>query len=229
MDGAGDRERAVSGQHSGIGMTSQRTRMRMVERLRGQGIRDEVVLSVMGEVPRHLFVEEALASRAYEDIALPLGFGQTISSPYTVARMTELVRAGGAIDKVLEIGTGCGYQAAVLSRIAKEVYSIERLAPLLSKARKHFREVRLSNVRLRHGDGNAGMPEVAPFDAILLSAAATHVPRVLLEQLIVGGRMILPVSQGGEQRLCIIERAAHGFVEKKMDVVKFVPLLPGVA
>lgn len=229
MDGAGGRERRVTGQHSGIGMTSQRTRMRMVERLRGQGIRDEVVLSVMGEVPRHLFVEEALASRAYEDIALPLGFGQTISSPYTVARMTELVRGGGTIDKVLEIGTGCGYQAAVLSRIAKEVYSIERLAPLLAKARKHFREVRLSNVRLRHGDGNVGMPEVAPFDAILLSAAATHVPRVLLEQLNVGGRMILPVLQGGEQRLCIIERAAHGFVEKKMDVVKFVPLLPGVA
>jgi protein-L-isoaspartate(D-aspartate) O-methyltransferase len=219
----------VSGQHNGIGMTSQRTRMRMVERLREQGIRDEVVLSVLGEVPRHLFVDEALASRAYEDISLPLGFGQTISSPYTVARMTELARSGGAIERVLEIGTGCGYQAAVLSRIAKEVYSIERLAPLLAKARKHFRELKVSNVRLRHADGNAGMPEVAPFDAIVMSAAATHVPRGLLDQLMVGGRMILPMSKGGEQRLYMIERSAHGFAEKKMDVVKFVPLLPGVA
>ena len=219
----------MSKQHSGIGMTSQRTRMRMVERLRAQGIRDEVVLSVLGEVPRHLFVDEALASRAYEDISLPLGFGQTISSPYTVARMTELARGGGAIERVLEIGTGCGYQAAVLSRIAKEVYSIERLAPLLAKARKHFRELKVSNVRLRHADGNAGMPEVAPFDAIVMSAAANHVPRELLDQLMVGGRMILPMSKGGEQRLYMIERSAHGFVEKKMDVVKFVPLLPGVA
>ena len=219
----------VSGTHSGIGMTSQRTRMRMVERLRSQGIRDEVVLSVLGEVPRHLFVDEALASRAYEDIALPLGFGQTISSPYTVARMSELVRAGAPVLKVLEIGTGCGYQAAVLSRLAKEVYSIERLAPLLAKARKHFRELRASNVRFRHGDGQLGMPEVAPFDVILMSAAATHVPRELLSQLTVGGRMILPISEAGEQRLRVIERSAHGYVEKKMDVVKFVPLLPGVA
>jgi protein-L-isoaspartate(D-aspartate) O-methyltransferase len=215
--------------HSGIGMTSQRTRMRMVERLRGQGIRDEVVLSVLGDVPRHLFVDEALASRAYEDIALPLGFGQTISSPYTVARMSELVRAGGAINKVLEIGTGCGYQAAVLARLAKEVYSMERLAPLLAKARKHFRELRVPNVRLRHADGQVGMPDAAPYDVILVSAAATHVPRELLDQLNVGGRMILPIAQGGEQRLWVIERSAHGFIEKKMDVVKFVPLLPGVA
>ena len=217
------------GQHNGIGMTSQRTRMRMVERLRAQGIRDEVVLNVLGEIPRHLFVDEALASRAYEDIALPLGFGQTISSPYTVARMTELARAGGALNRVLEVGTGCGYQAAVLARVAKEVYSIERVAPLLAKARKHFRELRLSNVRLRHADGHAGMPEAAPFEAIVISAAATHVPRELLEQLEVGGRMILPMSRSGEQRLWMIERSAHGYVEKKMDAVKFVPLLPGVA
>jgi protein-L-isoaspartate(D-aspartate) O-methyltransferase len=219
----------VTRQLSGIGMTSQRTRMRMVERLRTQGIRDEIVLSVLSEIPRHLFVEEALASRAYEDIALPLGFGQTISSPYTVARMTELARAGAALNKVLEIGTGCGYQAAVLSRVAKEVYSVERVAPLLEKARKHFRALRVSNVRLRHADGQLGMPEVAPFDAILLSASATHVPRDLLAQLEVGGRMILPMRRGGEQRLWMIERSAHGYVEKKMDVVKFVPLLPGVA
>jgi protein-L-isoaspartate(D-aspartate) O-methyltransferase len=215
-------------QHNGIGMTSQRTRMRMVERLRAQGIRDEVVLAVLGEVPRHFFVDEALASRAYEDISLPLGFGQTISSPYTVARMTELARAGKPLNKVLEIGTGCGYQAAVLSRLAKEVYSIERLAPLIAKARKHFRELRALNVRLRHGDGQAGMAEVAPFDAIVITAAATHVPADLLDQLVVGGRMIVPMAQKGEQRLCVIERSTHGYTEKKMDVVKFVPLLPGV-
>lgn len=210
-------------------MTSQRTRMRMVERLRVQGIRDEVVLSVIGDVPRHLFVEEALASRAYEDIALPLGFGQTISSPYTVARMTELARNGGALNRVLEIGTGCGYQAAVLARLAKEVYSIERIAGLLAKARKHFREVRVLNVRLRHSDGQAGMPEVAPFDVIIMTAAATHVPRELMEQLTVGGRMILPMAQSGAQRLCVIERTPSGYSEKRMDAVKFVPLLPGVA
>ena len=216
-------------QHGGIGMTSQRTRLRMVERLRSQGIRDEVVLSAMGEVPRHLFVDEALASRAYEDMALPLGFGQTISSPHTVARMTELARAGSALGKVLEIGTGCGYQAAVLSRVAKEVYSIKRVAALLAKARKHFRELRMLNVRLRHGDGQSGMPEVAPFDAIVMTAAATHVPRELMDQLEVGGRMIFPLAHGREQRLCVIERSQHGYIEKKMDVVKFVPLLPGVA
>jgi protein-L-isoaspartate(D-aspartate) O-methyltransferase len=220
---------AVSRPPSGIGMTSQRTRMRMVDRLRVQGIRDEIVLSVLSEIPRHLFVEEALASRAYEDIALPLGFGQTISSPYTVARMTELARAGASLNRVLEIGTGCGYQAAVLARLAKEVYSVERVSPLLAKARKHFRELRVSNVRVRHGDGQVGMPEVAPFDAILISASATHVPRELLGQLEVGGRMILPIRQGGEQRLWMIERSAHGYIEKKMDVVNFVPLLPGIA
>jgi protein-L-isoaspartate(D-aspartate) O-methyltransferase len=206
----------MTGRHSGIGMTSQRTRMRMVERLRSQGIRDEAVLAIMGEVPRHLFVDEALASRAYEDISLPLGFGQTISSPYTVARMTELGRAGGNAVKVLEIGTGCGYQTAVLSRLAKEVYSIERLAPLVNRAR-----------RLLHGDGLLGMPEIAPFEAIIMTAAATHVPDSLLEQLKVGGRMILPMISGKEQRLCVIERTANGFTERKMDQVKFVPLLPG--
>jgi protein-L-isoaspartate(D-aspartate) O-methyltransferase len=215
-------------QHSGIGMTSQRTRLRMVERLRTQGIRDEIVLSALAEVPRHLFVDEALASRAYEDIALPLGFGQTISSPYTVARMSELARGGAALNRVLEIGTGCGYQAAVLSRIAKEVYSIERLAPLLAKARKHFREFRVANIRLRHGDGQAGMPEVAPFDAIVVSAAAMHVPPLLVEQIAVGGRLVLPLTREGEQHLLIVERTQHGLNEKNMDAVKFVPLLPGV-
>jgi protein-L-isoaspartate(D-aspartate) O-methyltransferase len=215
--------------HAGIGMTSQRTRLRLVEKLRAQGIKDEVVLAVMGQIPRHLFIDEALASRAYDDIALPVGFGQTISSPHTVARMTELARAGGKLNKVLEIGTGCGYQATVLARIAKEVYSIERVAALLATARKHLREVRVTNVRLRHGDGLAGMPEVAPFDAILMTAAATHVPGDLIDQLVVGGRIVLPIARNGEQRLYVIERSAHGYVERKMDTVRFVPLLPGLA
>lgn len=219
----------MTGRHSGIGMTSQRTRMRMVERVRELGVRDELVLAVMGDMPRHVFVDEALASRAYEMISLPLGFGQTISSPYTVARMTELARNGTQLGKVLEIGTGCGYQAAVLARLAREVYSIERLAPLLTKARKHFREVKATNVRVRHGDGHAGMPEVAPFDAILMAAAATHVPKALLEQLAVGGRMVFPKVDSGDQFLFVIERSANAYTETKIEPVRFVPLLPGVA
>jgi protein-L-isoaspartate(D-aspartate) O-methyltransferase len=218
----------VSAGHNGIGMTSQRTRLRMVERLRAKGIKDEVVLGALAEIPRHIFVDEALATRAYDDISLPLGFGQTISSPYTVARMTELARAGGPLGKVLEVGTGCAYQAAVLARLAKEVYSIERLAALLTKARKHLREMRVMNVRLRHGDGHVGMPEVAPFDAILMAAAATHVPQPLLDQLAVGGRMVFPKMHNREQYLFVIERTAQGYSEKKMEQVNFVPMLPGV-
>jgi protein-L-isoaspartate(D-aspartate) O-methyltransferase len=215
--------------HTGIGMTSQRTRLRLLEKLRAQGIKDEMVLAVMGQIPRHLFIDEALASRAYDDVALPIGFGQTISSPHTVARMTELARAGGKLNKVLEIGTGCGYQATVLARLAKEVYSIERVAALLATVRRHLRELRVTNVRLRHGDGLAGMPEVAPFDAIVITAAATHLPGDLIDQLVVGGRIVLPIARNGEQRLCVIERSAHGYIERKMDTVRFVPLLPGLA
>lgn len=217
-----------SRQRPGIGMTSQRTRLRMVERLRAKGIRDEVVLGVMAELPRHVFVDEALASRAYEDLALPLGFGQTISSPHTVARMSELARNGRALGKVLEIGTGCGYQTAVLARLAKQVYSMERLAPLVRKVRNHLREAGVSNVHLRHGDGHVGMPEVAPFDAIIITAAAKRTPPALLEQLGPGGRMILPLEKKGEQHLHLIERAEKGFVERRMDPVVFVPMLPGV-
>ena len=213
--------------NSGVGMTSRRTRQRMVERLRGLGIRDEAVLAVMNEIPRHIFVDEALASRAYEDIALPLGFGQTISSPYTVARMTELARAGGMLNRVLEVGTGCGYQTAVLARLAKEVHSIERVAPLISKARRHLRDVRAINTRLRYGDGMLGMPQAAPFDAIVIAAAATQVPETLLAQLEVGGRMVLPVGNGVEQRLCVIERTTQGYNERRMDAVRFVPLRSG--
>jgi protein-L-isoaspartate(D-aspartate) O-methyltransferase len=218
----------TSSRHDGIGMTSQRTRLRMVERLRESGIRDEVVLAAMSEVPRHLFIDEALATRAYDDCSLPLGFGQTISSPYIVARMTELARGGRELGKVLEIGTGCGYQTAVMARIAKEIYSIERLAPLLARARRTLREVRVTNARLRHGDGLRGIPELAPFDSIIMAAAATHVPEVLREQLTAGGRMVLPMASKSGQQLCVIERTTQGYTEKRMDEVKFVPLLPGV-
>ena len=217
-----------SSRNPGIGMTSQRTRMRMVERLRAQGIRDETVLAAMGEVPRHIFVDEALSSRAYEDMALPLGYGQTISSPQTVARMTELARNGRPLGKVLEIGTGCGYQSAVLCRVAKQVYSMERLAALIRKARRNLRGAGVSNIHLRHGDGHAGMPEVAPFDAIVMTAAAARAPDALLKQLSVGGRIILPIERKDEQHLYIIERTDRGIVERRMDPVVFVPLLPGV-
>ncbi|HEV7802244.1 MAG TPA: protein-L-isoaspartate(D-aspartate) O-methyltransferase [Burkholderiales bacterium] len=213
---------------SGIGMTSQRTRMRMIERLREQGIVNEAVLNVMNEVPRHIFVEEALASRAYEDIALPLGFGQTISQPYIVARMTELMCAGGPLGKVLEIGTGCGYQTSILARLANEVYSVERLAQLLAKARKNLRELRITNVRFKHADGHVGIPQEAPFAAILITAAATHVPTALKEQLAVGGRMVVPMGTR-EQYLCVIERTARGFTEAKLDAVRFVPMLSGLS
>ena len=217
----------MSSRLSGIGMTSQRTRMRMIKRLREQGIVDEAVLNVMNEIPRHIFVEEALASRAYEDFALPLGFGQTISQPYIVARMTELLIAGKPRGKILEIGTGCGYQTAILARLATEVYSVERLLPLLAMARKNLRELRIANIRLKHADGHTGIPEAAPFDSILVTAAATHVPDTLKKQLAVGGRMVVPMGSG-EQYLCVIERTARGFSQSKLDAVRFVPMLSGL-
>ena len=214
--------------NSGIGMTSQRTRMRMVERLRSQGITDEVVLAAMGEVPRHIFVDEALASRAYEDMSLPLGFGQTISSPYTVARMLELLRNTHSLGKVLEIGTGCGYQAAVLSRLSKEVYSLERLAPLLMKARRHLRDAKAHNVRVRNADGQLGMPEHAPFDGIVVAAAATHVPEQLKEQLAPGGKLVIPLTSRGKQSLHVIEKTSTGYKDNKIEDACLVPLLPGL-
>lgn len=215
------------GRHNGIGMTSQRTRARMVERLREQGIADEAVLSAMNAIPRHIFVDEALASRAYDDVSLPLGFGQTISNPKIVARMVELLNSGRKLAKVLEIGTGCGYQAAVLAKIAREVYSVERISPLLAKARAALKELRIHNVKLRHADGNLGYKEGAPFDGIILAAAATQVPQALLGQLAVGGKMVLPLG-GREQHLYVIERNERGYAETIMDPVKFVPLLPGI-
>ena len=207
-------------------MTSQRTRLRMVERLREAGIQDEQVLGALAEIPRHIFVDEALAHRAYEDIALPIGFGQTISNPWVVARMIELVRGGRTLVRVLEIGTGCGYQAAVLSRLAQEVYSVERIAPLLMKARVRLRELRLGNIRLKHADGHFGLKEAAPFDTIVMAAAASHVPEALLEQLAEGGKLIMPVGTK-EQHLTLVEHAAQGFVHKTLEEVRFVPLLPG--
>jgi len=210
----------------GIGMTSQRTRDRMVARLREGGIRDEAVLAAMASVPRHMFVDEGLASRAYEDTALPIGFEQTISQPLVVARMIEAVRALKPLKCVLEVGTGCGYQAALLARIAKDVYSVERIAGLLEKARGNLRPLRLSNLRLVHGDGSLGVPEAAPFDGIIVAAAAAGVPDALLQQLAQGGRMIVPVGSG-DQALCLIERTATGLTEKWLDAVRFVPLRGG--
>lgn len=212
---------------SGIGMTSQRTRARMIERLRADGIRDERVLAAMAAVPRHIFVEEALASRAYEDMALPIGLKQTISQPFIVARMIELLAAGRELGKTLEIGAGCGYQAAVLAQLAKDVYAVERIAQLLDKARANLRHLRLPNVRLKHADGNLGLADAAPFDTIILAAAAGRVPQALLGQLAVGGRMILPLG-GAEQSLCLIERSSRGYTETRLDAVRFVPLVAGV-
>lgn len=212
---------------SGIGMTSQRTRARMIDRLREQGIRNEAVLAAMAAVPRHVFVEEALASRAYEDTALPLGMGQTISQPYIVARMIEMLLNGRpGLGKTLEIGAGCGYQAAVLAQLTREVYAVERIQPLIEKAKAHMRTLQQFNVRLKHADGQMGLPEAAPFDSIIVAAAASRVPPALLQQLAEGGRLILPVG-AGEQYLLFIERTPQGFSETRLDAVRFVPLLSG--
>lgn len=211
---------------SGIGMTSSRTRERMLARLREQGIKDELVLSAMGEIPRHIFVDEALSIRAYEDVSLPIGFGQTISQPYIVARMTEVLRNGGALGKVLEIGTGCGYQTAVLSKIADEVFSLERIRPLVMKARSHLRTLKCTNVKLDHADGSIGLSAYAPFQGIIVTAAASHIPEELLAQLAVGGRMVIPVGTTA-QTLYLIERTATDYKQTKLETVKFVPLLGG--
>lgn len=213
---------------SGIGMTSQRTRARMIDRLRAKGIANEAVLAAMAAVPRHIFVEEALASRAYEDTALPLGFAQTISQPYIVARMIEVLLAGRpGLGRTLEIGTGCGYQAAVLGQLTRDLYSVERIAPLLDKARQHLAKIPGLQLRLKHADGRMGLPDAAPFDSIIVAAAVGQVPVDLLQQLAPGGRLILPVG-GNEQYLCLIERTPQGFTEARLEMVRFVPLLPGV-
>ena len=214
--------------HNGIGMASQRTRLRLIERLREQGIKDETVLAAMFEVPRHLFVDEAMASRAYDDVSLPINFNQTISQPYIVARMIEVLRAEAPLDRVLEIGTGCGYQAAVLAQVAREVYTVERIQPLYERARKQLRDLKIRNVSVRYADGTAGLPEAAPFDGIIMAAAAPTLSGALREQLAVGGRMVLPVGMR-EQWLYLVERDARGFRETQLEPVKFVPLLMGKA
>ncbi|GJL74372.1 MAG: protein-L-isoaspartate O-methyltransferase [Nitrosomonas sp.] len=208
-------------------MTSQRTRMRMIERLRDQGIADEVVLSVMNTIPRHLFIEEALASRAYEDVSLPINFGQTISSPWIVARMSELLRANSNLDKVLEIGTGCGYQTAILAKLARQVCSIERIGPLLTRTRIRLHKLQIRNIFLKHADGMLGLPEAGPFDGIIMTAVTAHIPPVLLNQLALGGRIVFPKGSR-KQNLCMIERNTQGYIETVLEEVNFVPILSGV-
>ncbi len=213
---------------SGIGMTSQRTRARMIERLRAEGIKNERVLSVLNEIPRHVFVEEALASRAYEENALPIGFGQTISSPFIVARMTELLCEKRVPAKVLEIGTGCGYQTAVLAKLAKEVHSVERIAALMDRARRTLRDLRFFNIIFKHADGHQGYPEGGPYQGIISTAASTYVPDALKDQLEISGRLVLPVGTA-DQYLYVIDRTEAGFEETRHEAVRFVPLVPGLA
>lgn len=215
---------------SGIGMTSARTRERLVKRLRSEGVSNELVLERIRSVPRHLFVDEALASRAYEDTALPIGHGQTISQPFVVARMTEaLVEGEGPCNKVLEVGTGCGYQTAVLAPLVGQIFSVERIRPLLQKARQRLFDLGIRNVRARHANGWTGWKTEAPFDGILVAAAPETIPEALLEQLAPGGRLVIPVGHRGGQNLLRVTRNADGsFSRKSLERVSFVPLLDGV-
>ena len=214
---------------AGIGMTSARTRDRLVQRLRDQGITNLAVLDRIRNVPRHLFVDEALGSRAYEDTALPIGFGQTISQPYIVARMTEALLEGGPLHSVLEVGTGCGYQTAVLAPLVERVYTIERIEPLLTRARERLKELGVRNVRFRHGDGSLGWKAHAPYEGILVAAAPLTVPDALLKQLRVGGRLIVPLGPEGEQELVRFTRREQRIERESLGAVAFVPLLGGTA
>ena len=216
------------GGHSGIGMTSARTRDRLVQRLREQGIHDLRVLERIRNLPRHIFVDEALASRAYEDTALPIGWGQTISQPYIVARMTQALLSGGLPAKVLEVGFGCGYQTAVLAPFAEKIFAVERVEPLVARTRQRLKELQIGNVRLRHGDGMKGWPSQAPFDGIIVAAAPLAVPTALVQQLAVGGRLIVPVGPDGQQQLLRITRREQGLKQEVLEKVAFVPLLAGV-
>ncbi|MBE9532832.1 MAG: protein-L-isoaspartate(D-aspartate) O-methyltransferase [Proteobacteria bacterium] len=210
----------------GIGMTSQRTRDRLIARLKEQGIQSIDVLSVIKDLPRHLFVDEALASRAYEDTALPIGHGQTISQPFIVARMTEILLEGLPKKKVLEVGTGSGYQTAVLSRLIDRVFSVERISPLQNQARERFYQLKFNNIKLKHSDGSWGWPENAPYDGIIVTCAPEQVPEELLKQLAPGGRLVIPVG-GASQSLRVIDRNGNTFEETELDAVSFVPLLSG--
>ncbi len=210
----------------GIGMTSRRTRERLVQRLMEKGINNPHVLEAIRTMPRHIFVDEALSSRAYEDTALPIGFGQTISQPYVVARMTEVVLEV-APDKVLEIGSGCGYQSAILASLVSQLFSIERIGGLYEKARRNLQSLKLGNVRLRHGDGYQGWAAQAPFDAILVAAAPAQIPDALLQQLADGGRLVIPVGGNGQQQLLSIYRQGNEFRQEVLEMVSFVPMLSG--
>ena len=212
----------------GIGMTSQRTRNRLIERLKDEGIKSMPVLMAMKNTPRHIFVEEALASRAYEDTALPMSHGQTISQPYIVARMTEALLECGPLNRVLEVGTGSGYQAAVLSKLVGTVYTVERIEALLAKARQRFKELGLTNVYSQYSDGGMGMPDYAPFDGILVTAAPEGIPLALVRQLRIGGAMILPVGDQKDQILVRVTRTEEGYDKEFLEQVAFVPLLGGV-
>jgi protein-L-isoaspartate(D-aspartate) O-methyltransferase len=212
---------------SGIGMTSARTRDRLVQRLREQGIANLAVLDRVRNVPRHIFVDEALGSRAYEDTALPIGFGQTISQPYIVARMTEALLEAGPAENVLEVGTGCGYQTAILAPLVARVYSIERIEPLLARARERLKELGIRNVRFRHGDGALGWKAHAPYDGILVAAAPLTVPEALIKQLRPGGRLIVPVGPEGEQELVRFTRREQRVERETLGAVAFVPLVGG--
>ncbi len=222
-------ERRLPAGSLGIGMTSKGTRARLVDRLRQKGIQDERVLTVMLNTPRHEFVDEALSSRAYEDTALPIGQSQTISQPWIVARMTEALLAGGTPDKVLEVGTGSGYQAAVLAQLVKEVFTVERIKELLRPARQLFHKLRLHNIHAKHADGHIGWPSQAPFDAIIITAAGRLIPPDLVAQLAPGGRLVMPLEKKGEQRLIMLQRTEEGEEVQDLGGVVFVPMLGGLA
>jgi len=211
----------------GVGMTSQRTRNRLVDVLRKKGIKNEAVLNVISTTPRHLFVEEALSSRAYENISLPIGHGQTISQPYTVAKMTEILLEGSTPKRVLEVGTGSGYQTAILSPLFSSIFTVERIAPLLEKAKNRFRLLKLNNILCNYSDGNWGWKTKAPFDAIIVTAAPESLPSTLLEQLADGGKLVIPVGNKGEQKLFLYQREGDKIINKQVEEVSFVPLLSG--
>lgn len=211
----------------GIGMTSQRTRSRLVSRLREQGIKSEKILDVISETPRHAFIDEALSHRAYEDTALPIGFNQTISQPYVVARMTEALLADGPLETVLEVGTGSGYQTAILSRLVTKIYTVERIGGLATRARERLGTIGYRNINFKHSDGGMGWPERGPFDAIIVTASPRVVPEALLEQLKDGGRMLVPVGESRQQELLLIRRNGDEFEQTILEAVKFVPLLSG--
>lgn len=211
----------------GIGMTSQRTRDRMVDRLRGQGIQNEAVLSIMAATPRHLFVDEALATRAYEDTALPIGYGQTLSQPYIVARMTEVLLEAGTPHSVLEIGTGSGYQAAVLAQLVPVVYTVERIGALAQRSNRLLESFGFRNIHFKLDDGHTGWEECAPFGAVVLTAAPAEIPDTLLKQLTHTGRLLAPVGTGERQQLMLVTREEGLFVRRMLDQVSFVPMRPG--